>query len=207
MKKAALFLLCLVFASSSQAQGYFEGPGYNFAFDNLNSTAAITVATANAGPSEGLPGYFVGTGYTASLYWGPASATRFDQLTLFPHADTVFFGAGIADPDQTNGAGYFDGGDIVLPTTDYYIQAAVAVWWNGPGANGVATSYAQAQADGYNTGQSPILTVPLAYGLEFPEDLYNLASFQVGVVPEPATLTLCGLGAAALLCLRRNIIL
>ena len=194
--------MCLLFASSSQAQG-------DFAFNNLFAPGAITIANDpfNAGPSEGLPGYFVGTGYTASLYLGPASATRFDQLTLFPGADTVFFGAGIADPDQTNGAGYFDGGDIVSPVPGYYIQVSVAVWWNGPGANGVATSYAQAQADGYNTGQSPILTVPLAYGLEFPEDLYNLASFQVGVVPEPATLTLCGLGAAALLCLRRNIIL
>jgi hypothetical protein len=201
MKKAALFLVTLTVASSVYGQHELE-------FNNLSASGTITIdPTNNAGPSEGLPSYFPGTGYTASLYWGPASATRFDQLMLFPGADTVFFGAGIADPDQTNGAGLFDGGSITFPVGGP-VEVAVAVWWHGPGPNGVATDYVSAGAMGYNVGASDPLLVDLPWGTgAFPPDLIGLASFTVGVVPEPGTLTLCGLGAAALLCLRRNIIL
>jgi len=197
MKKLALTLLGVAAATSMYGQGQFT-------FNDLNSTAAITIGASNGVSGQGAAGNFVGTGYTASLYYGPAGSTSYSQLTLFPGANTVFFGNSTADPDQTGGAGLFDGGTVTLPTTGT-VDIGVAVWWSGAGASGAATSYAQAVADGYNTGTSALLPIALATGTQFPVALDNLASFTVvGVVPEPTTLALCGLGAASLLLFRRK---
>jgi len=194
MKKLAITLLSVAAATSMYGQG-------NFNFNDLSSTAAITIGASNGVSGQGAAGNFVGTGYTASLFYGPAGSTSYAQLTAFPGADTVFFGTGKSDPDQTGGAGLFDGGNVTLPTTGN-VDIGVAVWWNG----GAATSYAQAVADGYNTGQSPLVPILLAVGATaFPQDLTALSSFTVvGPVPEPTTLALCGLGAASLLLLRRK---
>jgi hypothetical protein len=198
MKKLAITLLSVAAATTMYGQG-------NFNFNNVSSAALITVSSNNAGSAEGLTGQFVGTGYSAAFFYGPAGSTAYSQLTYFGNSNTTFFGTGAADADQSGGAGLFDGGNVVLPagiTGNEVI--GVAVWWSGGGAAGVATSYAQAVTDGYNTGLSPLLTIPLATGTLFPVALDGLASFQVGVVPEPTTLALCGLGAASLLLFRRK---
>ncbi len=198
MKKLAITLLSVAAATTMYGQG-------NFNFNNVSSAALITIASANAGPAEGLTGQFVGTGYSASFFYGAVGSTAYSQLTYFgAGANTSFFGTGAADADQTGGAGLFDGGNVIIPGATGNEVIGVAVWWSGGGANGVATSYAQAVADGYNTGLSPLLTIPLATGTLFPVALDGLGSFQVGVVPEPATLALCGLGAASLLLFRRK---
>ncbi len=208
MKKLAITLLSVAAATSMYAQG-------NFNFNNLSSSGAITISSSNnAGAAEGAGGFFVGTGYTASLYWGAASATQFSQLTYFPitGGDPVFFGAGVADADQSNFAGNFDGGNVGFANTlNIPIEVAVAVWWSGPGSggHGVATSYAQALADGYNTGISGLVPITLTTSAD-PSTIQDLTALQsftvgvVGVVPEPTTLALCGLGAASLLLFRRK---
>jgi hypothetical protein len=207
MKKAILFLAGLAVASSIHAQGAFN-------FNNLGSSGAITIGAFNAGPSEGLAGQFVGTGYAASLYYGPATATQFSQLSNFPIPGIpgffpifpVFFGNGVADPDQSSYAGFFDGGNISLPT-EGTVEVGVAVWWIGPGPQGAATSYVQALADGYNTGFSAPIPIALSFTDTDPstiQDLTALQPFTVGVVPEPTTLALCGLSAASLLLFRRK---
>jgi len=206
MKKIAITLLSVAAATSMYAQG-------NFNFNNLSSSGAITINSSNnAGAAEGAGGFFVGTGYTASLYWGAASATQFGQLTYFPitGGDPVFFGAGVADADQSAFAGNFDGGNVGFPATaNIPIEVAVAVWWSGPGSggHGAATSYAQAVADGYNAGISGLVPITLTTSADPStiQDLTALASFTVGTVaPEPTTLALCGLGAASLLLFRRK---
>jgi hypothetical protein len=197
MKKLAITLLSVAAATTMYGQG-------NFNFNDTASAAAITIGTVNAGSAEGLAGQFVGTGYSASFFYGAPGSTGYSNLTYFANANTVFFGNGVADADQSGGAGIFDGGNVVVPGLSTSGVIGVAVWWSGPGANGVATSYAQALADGYNTGLSPLLTIPLATGVQFPVALDGLASFTVGTTPEPTTLALCGLGAASLLLFRRK---
>jgi len=205
MKKIAITLLSVAAATSMYAQG-------NFNFNNLSSSGAITIGGSNGVAGEGNPGFFVGTGYTASLYWGAASSTQFSQLTYAPitGGDPVFFGAGVADADQSNFAGNFDGGNVGFAgTANIPIQVAVAVWWSGAGANGVAHTYAQALADGYNTGISGLVPITLTTSADPStiQDLTALASFSVSgpsIVPEPTTLALCGLGAASLLLFRRK---
>jgi len=194
MKKIVITLFSVAAATTMYGQG-------NFNFNDLNSTAQITISSNNAGASEGAKGNFVGTGYTASLYYGAASSTQFSQLTLFPGADAIFFGGAASEADQLNGAGFFDGGNTTLPFPAG-IEVAVAVWWNGNGA----TSYASALASGYNTGVSALVPITLTTSADPStiQDLAALQSFTVGVVPEPTTLALCGLGAASLLLFRRK---
>jgi len=206
MKKLAITLLSVAAATSMYAQG-------NFNFNNLSSSGTITVGS-NGVAGQGNAGFFVGTGYSASLYWGPSTATQFSQLTYFPIStgDPVFFGTGVADPDQTGFAGNFDGGNVSFPGTGPIpIEVGVAVWWSGAGSggHGVATSYNQALADGYNTGLSGLVPITLTTSADPStiQDLTALASFKVGgpaIVPEPTTLALCGLGAASLLLFRRK---
>jgi hypothetical protein len=203
MKKLAITLLSVAAATTMYGQG-------NFNFNNLNATGTIKVGAPSA-PGEGNPGFFVGTGYTASLYWGAASSTMFSQLTYFPivGGDPKFFGAGVADPDQSAFAGLFDGGNVTIPSgagNGVTIQVGVAVWWSGPGASGVATSYAQALADGYNTGLSGIIPIVMTTTADpsVIQDLTALPSVQISQAPEPTTLAFCGLGAAALLLFRRR---
>jgi len=187
MKKLAITLLSVAAATTMYGQG-------NFNFNDTAATAAITIGTPNVA-GEGLAGQFVGTGYSASFFYGPAGSTAYSQLAYYgAGANTTFFGTGAADPDQTGGAGIFDGGNIVISNAVGNEVIGVAVWWSGGGAAGAATSFAQAVADGYNTGLSPLLTIPLATGTLFPVALDNLGSFTVGVVPEPTTLALCGKG-------------
>jgi len=204
MKKIVITLLSVAAATTMYGQG-------SFAFNDFAATAAIKIGASNGVSGEGSPGFFVGSGYTASLYYGASSATQFSQLTYFPvpGGDPVFFGTGIADADQSAAAGIFDGGSFQIPGATGTVMMSVAVWWNGAGANGVAHTYAQALADGYNTGISPLLPIVLSTSADPStyQALDALASFTVSgpsIVPEPTTLALCGLGAASLLLLRRK---
>jgi len=176
MKKIAITLLSVAAATSMYAQG-------NFNFNNLSSSGAITIGASNGVAGEGSPGFFVGTGYSASLFYGAAGSTSFSQLTYFPitGGDTVFFGAGVADADQSNFAGNFDGGNVTLPTTGN-VDIGVAVWWSGAGSggHGAATSFAQAVADGYNTGISGLVPILLTTSADPStiQDLTALGSFS-----------------------------
>src|SRR5260370_4511850 len=159
MKTIALFLTSLVVTFSVRGQGFFI-------FGNTQSTGNITIH--GGAPGEGAEGNFVGTGYNATLFWGPNSAIMFSQLSsILPPNSTVsngtpssqetapFFGVAPSEPNQSNEAGFFFDGTVQFGNTlNIPIKVAIAVWWNGPGAFGVATSYNQALVDGYNTGVS-----------------------------------------------------
>jgi len=153
MKKIVITLLSVAAATSMYGQG-------NFNFNDINSSGAITIAASNGVAGEGAAGNFVATGYTASLFYGPAGSTSYSQLTMLPGADAVFFGSGAtaSEANQLNGAGFFDGGNQTLPGFSGAVDIGVAVWWNGNGT----TSYAQALAAGYNTGLSALVTITLS---------------------------------------------
>lgn len=71
---------------------------------------------------------------------------------------------------------------------------------------GSATSYAAAASAGAKVGQSPVFTNPTGGGgtppSVPPSAMANMPNVTVAIVPEPSTLALAGLGAAALLMYR-----
>jgi hypothetical protein len=161
-------------------------------------TAQGTVNFANAGGGVNFPFFDIdgttrlaGPEYMAQLFAG-ASA---DSLAPVGAPTTFLTG---------DGAGYFNGGVIAIPTvapgaTGFF---QVCVWQT---LGGTITSYTAALAARVNTGQSTIFSTATG-GVGSPPSppsaLVGLGAFQL--VPEPSTYALLALGAAALLFHRRS---
>jgi len=184
-------------------------------FDNIFTAvngppAPVTISTFEGtfNPSDGQPGAYVGSNYTASLFFLNGTITDqalFDSMSpvLVATADTKFFGTTGTGPGHGfsgDGSGFFQGPVVYLGSaTSREVTVQVRAWYNG---DGVYTSYAQASAAGHNVGESTL--IPLMLGLPPSGDpnMDCLAPFAVGV-PEPSTFALVLLGAASLLLLRR----
>jgi hypothetical protein len=128
------------------------------------------------------------TGFTAELFAGP------DAGSLVSVATATFIAPG-----------YFNGGtatiNSVLPGAVATLQ--VRVWSTASG------SFAAAQAANVqNTwGQSGVFTLATGGGgtpASPPAAMAGLQSFSLNGVPEPSSLALAGLGAAAMLVFRRR---
>ena len=155
-----------------------------------------------------------GDKYTVQLVW--AAGTGLTQAQL--DANRVF-GAlvtGVGNPGNNPGAfygvtgptagggGYFDAGAIPNPVgTSMPVgvyTAQVYAWYSASGA----TSYDQALAFGnVNVGKSALFNFS-ATAPPTPVNATSFGGFQVGGVPEPSSLALAGLGAAAMLIFRRK---
>jgi hypothetical protein len=188
-------------ATTSYGQGQIQ-------FQNSASTSPITFG-AGTGALVGEKEFAPAGTYTFGLYVGPSTATSFSQLTLI---DTV------ANPGgQTSAtspfAGAFNGGTItgtgnitqstitLAGGTTYAFEAAG--WTTTAGgdyltATGVAGAY---------VGLSGIVDITVAAN---PTPVVqgfatgNLPGFSIQPIPEPSTIILGGLGAAALLAFRRR---
>src|SRR5882724_8824869 len=145
----------------------------NLFFDNVNgstSPAPVTIrsATGTFNPADGLGGAYVGTDYTASLYFLNGIVTNqavFDSSNpiLSPSANTIFYGTTGVAPTHgptVDGAGLFQGGIVTLPTVGI-VTVQVRAWYND---GGLYTSYDQALADGQNVGESNPFSLTLALG-------------------------------------------
>jgi hypothetical protein len=207
MKKIVTMAACAFWMSLS---GY--GQGFLW-FDNVTTTPGPAPVTISAlpgsfNPANGQPGSFVGSDYTASLYYLNGNVTDqavFDGSNpeLFAPADIAFSGTTGVGPDHgpdLDGAGLFAYGIVHLPTTGI-VTVQVRAWYNG---RGLYTSYAQALAAGQDVGESNPVSLFLATGTAFPPPLDGLLPFTVGIVPEPSTLALFGLGGFAFFVLRRR---
>lgn len=157
-------------------------------FVNVNSGAGLNAPIfLNDGTTK------VGSGFTAELMAGASAGS------LASVATTGFLtGAG---------AGYFQGGTVVIPGVaggaNAFLQVRVFATSSG--------SFAAASAAGLlNTyGQSGVFSVatgnPGASPPIVPAVLTGLTSFNLNpAIPEPSSLALAGLGAAALLAFRRR---
>jgi hypothetical protein len=177
-------------------------------FNNLNGTGNIKIGTPTAA-GEGTVGNYVGSSYKVALYYSTSvisGAVDPTTLTLYSQSTVAFYGVGASESSQANGAGFFDGNNTALVgpgipgVTDgqtIYVEA-VAYW-------GADSSYSAARTAGHNTGYSAAIPVRMATGTDNTlGDMSALAPFTVGVVPEPTTIALGGLGAAALLLFRRR---
>ena len=185
----------------------------NVSFDNIygsTSPAPVTISSAPGtfNPADGPGGAYVGADYTTSLYFLNGVVTNqavFDSSNpiLFAPANTLFYGITGIGPTHgptVDGAGLFQGGDVILPTTGT-VTIQVRAWYNG---GGLYTSYDQALAAGQNAGEANPVSLYLAIADLVPPNLDGLLPFTVGIVPEPSVYALLGLGGLLLFHQRRK---
>jgi hypothetical protein len=180
----------------SQAEVVFSnfGGGVNAPFSNAPAI--------NAGAT------LSGTSFLADLFYGTTAGNN--NLTLGQLTD-----AGLATPFQAGGgAGYFLGGGQVLPVSGN-IEFIIVVWQAAAGASWATATGSPASIDatrsstysghgGTEWGASAPITFTPNVSPAGDSPLNGLTGFALQPVPEPTTLALGGLGAAALLMFRRR---
>jgi len=166
---------------------------------NINAAAGV-----NAPVYDGVATTvkLAGANYQAGLYAGLSSTSL-----SYVGNSTPFLSAG--------GAGYFNGGTTVLSTIAPGTSAFVQVWaWDTTlGGTTTGATLAQAQAAFLTGGKTDVVgwsdIIPIVPANPnssppgTPTALVGLTSFELQV-PEPSTMALAGLGAAALLIFRRR---
>jgi hypothetical protein len=181
----------------------------------LDSPAGSTVYTGGAiggnATATGSAGYGNGNNYTAELYGAAGSGDALTSLQPLTQYSSTF-------GTRAAGAGSFLGAspspDPGIPGTGTAATAtatvALAAWYN---AGGTITSLAAAQAAKVPWGESPATSTfsgPLGNTgapPNTPPDLTGLTSFSLvtpSPVPEPGTITLGLMGAAAFFARRRK---
>jgi len=195
MKKNILASL-LVCAAATGAYGQGQ-----FTADNLGANAnASSTATSGGLFYSGL------TDATATVYNGAslnieilagASATSLSPIVTLTGANGFVNGGAPGEFADASGSVYTVAG--VPAGSDAFVE--VEVW------EGTAATYAAAQAAGGYTGNSGVFQNALggpATPPVPPTDLTGMPSVILTPTPEPSTLALGGLGAAALLLFRRR---
>jgi hypothetical protein len=118
------------------------------------------------------------------------------QLLLVNGTSVTPIGSAIAFRGTTGAlAKYFDGGAVEVPGVAAGASAQLKVRITGPTVSGGATA---------GTFDGPAFTQALGGGTLPPENMVNMTGFSVSVVPEPTTIALGMLGAAALVAARRR---
>jgi len=167
-------------AVGAMAQGQFT-----FGNKNLTTTPVIDAKVLDD----------KGAALAGTAFWAQA------YVKLATDPDSSFAPVGAAVNFRTgNNAGYIV--PVVLTTT-YADQTSVNVQMRAWEAAG-GTSYEAAVAAGKLAGMSTPVTLKVATAPAPPADMIGLTSFQLSAIPEPSTLALGVLGAAALLLRRRS---
>ena len=200
MKKTILLIgLTMATIAPSFGQGFL-----NFSWFG-NGTQGIRI-DAFSNPASQLPGWYVSGDYSVQAFMAAGAGQPQGSLVPIAAAKTVFIGGATttaAGSPTTDGSGLWQGpvADTGLPTGAATIQVRA---WYDPNHN---TTFDQALALGLNSGRSSLLNITLV-GNTDPTinslDTVGMAPFTVGIIPEPSTLALAGLGAAALLFFRRR---
>jgi len=205
MKKTLIVAFTMACAVSVMAQG-------KVTFNNrvVGTVVAPVYGVNPANPTEMLQGNTAsgtpagtmvyggptldGTGYSAQLFWGAGLGLTMDQLTAGP---MTTFRAGAA-------AGFITAVDGTLPgsTIGSDLTLQLRAWDN---MGGTVTSWDDAVAQNVAMGYSMPFNHEAVGGGSLPaKNLVGLESFNIAVVPEPSSLALLGLGAAAMLIFRRR---
>jgi hypothetical protein len=202
MKK---LLLTLTVVTASALTMYGQG---RVLFNNLTAPAGITVGAVNQGAGGGTSGQNVGSTYSIQLVWAPvgtyASDAALYAAKLGESAAINFFGTTGGGP-TSDGAGLFDAGGQVpaagintMPAGNYTMMARA---WFNTGFNG----YDASKAAGRNTGYVIFNQAATAFPAGAPNTVFTPFTVgTTGIIPEPSTFALAGLGAAALLFFRRR---
>lgn len=199
-------LIVLMSCTGLAVQAYGQG---DVIFDNVSLGLAPVTISAAAGtfnPGDGPAGGYVGSNYSASLFFVNGTVTNqagYDSLSPIWVGDALFFGTtgtGTGHGINGDGSGFFYGGiPPVNGLSESTVTFQVRAWYNG---GGLYTSYAQALAAGHNVGESNLIPKLIILRPGPAMDLSGLQPFTVGI-PEPSTFVLAALGGAALLLFRR----
>lgn len=210
MKKLLLTLALAGCVSSAFSQGqivYYNrvsgtsGPVALVYGANPNNLSESKVGNTSAGVPGGTQTYaglpLAGSGYSAGLWAG----TTAENL--------VFIGGSLRDFRSGGFAGAINnsGGVLTFPTAPGFGEASqpflqLRAWDN---LGGTITSWDQVLADpNILRGSSPVFQAPALGGQAPPPNMLGLQSFNIYAVPEPSTFVLAGLGAAALMFIRRR---
>ena len=127
------------------------------------------------------------TNFLADLYFSTNTNAPTNSL------QAASFNVAFSTTTAGGGGGYFLGGSRTVIGAIDFIEAQVRVWDSRFGA-----TYSAANAAGGCVGQSAPVIITLALVPSFPPPLVGLQAFTV-CLPEPATLSLAGLGFLALL--------
>jgi hypothetical protein len=210
MKKTILASIALCVAIGAYAQGTVtfnnNGTGYRAPIygpeAGVSSLSKIgnTTAGTPAGTQVYTGGLLVGSGYVAQLFSGAAGTTDANLLVAAPA--TVTFRTGSA-------SGYTSTTTATLANVAKDAASAVfqiRVWDN---TSGLYATWAEAfpawQSGLIAAGMGNLFTVNAIGGdLNTPPSLVGQQSFNIYLVPEPATFALAGLAAASLLIFRRR---
>jgi hypothetical protein len=175
MKKSVLAIICAIATTAgAMAQG-------TVTFANIGGgvNAPVTVAATGAA---------VGTDFMAQLYAGASASSL----------------AAVGSPVAFVGNGFFTGGTVTVPTVAPGATGSfqVRAWRSADGA-----SYDAAVAAAGVVGQSgtfPVATGGAGQPPGPPASLTGLTAFTVAPIPEPTTIALGLIGAAALFLRRRK---
>jgi hypothetical protein len=188
----------VVFANYTTASGSgpTADPGVN---------APVTFGTTiNTGGINATAGNRIGSEFTAALLYSLNGGSTFSLLTQAQAGDpgypTAFLGV---DGQNATAAGYFQGPGVTIPGYSSGPITFIVQAYNGSSYSAGNTTW---------NGQSAAFTLnSIATGLNPPSDFGQvggtggfLQSFAVNPVPEPTVFALAGLGAAALMIVRRK---
>jgi len=149
----------------------------------------------------------LGTGYvTLQSANGAKAAAGAYQVALLWYNGTSFVQTGAIYQTATaneDGAGYFNGETVTIPTYSATGTFEVEGWYGNFSSYAAATSYKGLTASFVNAEGEPSQTIaPKPINGGSPAGGWN--GNMILVVPEPSTIALGGLGAAALLLFRRR---
>jgi len=185
MNKFAYLVAASALAVSAFGQGQI----------NLNNRGLALVNDAAGAP-------LTGTSFVAQVWYGASASTINKSFAPSPFRISTTTFPGSWNPAAAGGPGSIGTLDGFAPGSTVTLQ--VAVWDSSIAGVGAAQALAKAPGTGLSeTFTYAIPTDPLA----IPGGMENLKSFNLvggAVIPEPTTIALGALGAAALLWRRRK---
>jgi hypothetical protein len=197
-------LLTLAVVGLSALTMYGQG---RVSFNNQSTFApadAITIGALNMGAIGGNTGWGIGGDkYAIQLRYAPGTFSTqgaFDAAN--PLSSGSFSGAAFLanTGDLATFSGFFDAGVVSAIGAPGTYTMQVLAWYN----TGYAT-YDAASVAGANSGRSGLFQVNVTAS-PTPVNSTVFPGFQVtgGIIPEPSTFVLAGLGIASLLLFRRR---
>jgi len=203
MKKLLLVTCFAVFAQLVHAQGtlnilnHLSGEFRAFIYGPEPGDVGLSLAgNSSLGIPAGTTAYtgplLAGTGFTFAVYYGAATVTDPNALTLLT---TATFRTGAASGLITSQLATVVPGSVEGSTVKMQVRA-----WDNKG--GTVTSWSDLLND--TKGNSAMFSQPLGGGVLLPPDMTGWNSFNIYQIPEPGTFVLGALGAGALLFVRRR---